>query len=341
MKKNHFARIAVAGAALALALTGCTSNASAPTDKPAASGEAAEFAPFNRIELIAPAAPGSGWDQTARAVQNALQTEKLATSIEVTNEAGASGTVALAKVAPKKGQKDLLITSGLAMMSGIITNDTPVTLDDLTPIARLIGENEVIVVPKDSPYKTIDDLFAAIKQDPKSVPIAGGSAGSADHLFIGLLGQHYDVKPADINYVPYSGGGEASTALLGNKVSAGIAGLSEFSAQIESGEFRGLLISSLENETGLEFAATVSDVDPSLEFANWRSIMAPGEISDDLKAQYITAFDKMHESATWATALESNGWVDTYLSGDEFGAWLTDENKRVEGVLVDLGLATK
>lgn len=343
MKKNRLARIALAGAALALALTGCSSAGSpgGSGSDSAATGDAAEFTPLKRLELIAPAAPGSGWDQTARAVQGSMQADKLASSVEVTNVPGASGTVALAQVAPKQGTKDLLITSGLAMMSGIITNGTPVSLDDLTPIARLIGENEVIVVPADSPYKNADDLFAAIKKDPKSVPIAGGSAGSADHLYLGLLAQHYGVKPADLNYVPYSGGGEATTALLGNKVSAGIAGLSEFSAQIEAGKFRGLIISSLKNETALEFAQTSGDLDAGLEFANWRSVMAPGGIDDALKQQYLTAFDKMHESDSWKKALETNGWVDFYLSGDEFGSWLTEENTRVKGVLGDLGLAAE
>lgn len=341
VKNSRFARIAVIGAALALTLTACTGTAT-NNDKPAGGTEApVEFEAFNRLEVIAPAAPGSGWDQTARAVQASLQTEGLAKSVEVTNVAGASGTVALAQVAPKQGAKDLLMASGLAMMSGIISNGTPVSLDDLTPIARLIGENEVIVVPADSPYQSIDDLFAAIKKDPKSVPIAGGSAGSADHLFIGLLAQHYGVKPADVNYVPYSGGGEASTALLGNVVQAGIAGYSEFAAQIDSGDFRGLLISSETNTTDLEFAATAGDIDKSLVFANWRSIMAPGGISDELKAQYLEAFDQLHASDSWKQAMQTNGWEDLYLSGDEFGDWLTTENTRVESVLVDLGLATK
>ena len=153
-----------------------------------------DFKPLSRIEIIAPAAPGSGWDQTARAVQEAMKADGLARSVEVKNVPGASGTVALAQVAPQKGKSDLLIASGLAMMSGIITNGTNVTLDDLTPVARVVGEYEVIVVPKNVPYNNADELFAAIKADPKSVAIAGGSAGSADQIFIGLMAQHYGVS---------------------------------------------------------------------------------------------------------------------------------------------------
>lgn len=337
MKISTFARAAAVGTVLLLALTACSSP---QADKSAsADAGATAFVPLTRLELIAPAAPGSGWDQTARATQGALQTDELAKTVTVNNVPGASGTVALAQVAPKKGQKDLLIMSGLAMMSGVVTNGTAVSLDDLTPIARLVGEHEAIVVPKGSPFANADDLFAAIKKDPKSVAIAGGSAGSADHLFIGLLAQHYGVKPSDVNYVPYSGGGEATTALLGGKVQAGIAGTGEFAAQIESGELTGLLVSSLKNDGSLTFAQAAGEIDPKLEFANWRSIMAPGGIDAKLRAQYLAAIEKMHAGDAWKAELTKNEWLDNYIAGDEFAGWLKTENTRVQSVLKDLGLA--
>lgn len=337
MKISTIAKAAAVGTAVLLAVTACSS----PKAEGGATADpgAAEFVPLTRVELIAPAAPGSGWDQTARATQGALQADELAKTVTVNNVPGASGTVALAQVAPKQGQKDLLIMSGLAMMSGVVTNGTTVSLDDLTPLARLVGEHEAIVVPKGSPYTNIDELFAAIKKDPKSVAIAGGSAGSADHLFIGLLAQHYGVKPADVNYVPYSGGGEATTALLGGKVQAGIAGTGEFAAQITSGDLTGLLVSSLKNDGELKFVQAAGEIDPTLEFANWRSIMAPGGIDAKLSAQYLAALDKMHEGDAWKAELTKNGWIDNYIAGDEFASWLKDENTRVASVLKDLGLA--
>jgi putative tricarboxylic transport membrane protein len=328
-------RLITAAVAAALALAACGGT----TESGGGGQTAAEFKPLSRIEIIAPAAPGSGWDQTARAVQEAMKADDLARSVEVKNVPGASGTVALAQVAPQKGKSDLLIASGLAMMSGIITNGTAVTLDDLTPIARIVGEYEVIVVPKDVPFNTADELFAAIKANPKSVAIAGGSAGSADHIFIGLLAQHYGVKPADVNYVPYSGGGEATTALLGAKVQAGVAGLNEFAEQIKNGNLKGLLVSSTDQVEGVTFAQTSAQIDPNLEFQNWRSIMAPGGIADDLKTQYVEAMTRMHDSSAWSDAVKKNDWNDNFLAGDEFAAWLKEENARVQTVLTDLGLA--
>ena len=90
------------------------------------------------------------------------------------------------------------------------------TLDDVTPIARLTGEFEAIVVPAASPFQKLADLVAALKADPAKVPVAGGSAGGTDHILFGLIAKPAGVDPTTISYVPFSGGGEALAALLGN-----------------------------------------------------------------------------------------------------------------------------
>lgn len=329
--------------ALLLTLTACGGSTTADDDAPANGGtsgsDTSEFEALSRLDIVAPAAPGSGWDQTARAMAEALQAESLAETVTVTNVPGASGTVALAQVSSEQGQEEIWIASGLAMMTGVITNTTGVTLDDLTPIARVMAEYEMIVVPAESEFETLDDLLAAIEADPAGVPIAGGSAGSADQLFIGLLAEEIGVEPSDVNYVPFSGGGEATTALLGNQVAAGISGTGEFQAQVAAGELRGLVVSSLEPVSSVPDVPTLTDAGfDDLEFFNWRSVMAPNGLPDEVVEQYITAADAMHESQTWQDTLTTNAWSDVYLSGDEFGTWLDEENARVVGVLESLGL---
>ncbi|MGW4028747.1 Bug family tripartite tricarboxylate transporter substrate binding protein [Streptomyces sp. NPDC004838] len=327
-------RIAAAVAAAALALSACGGGSSGDD---AQTGE--QFKALDRIEIIAPAAPGSGWDQVARASQDVLRSTGLAKSAEVKNVPGDSGTVALAQVAPQKDKEDLWIASGLAMMGGVISNGTSTKLDDLTPLARLMGEYEVIVTPEGSPYKSVEELFAAIEKNPKSVTIAGGSLGSADHIFVGLLARTFGVRPADINYVPYSGGGEAAKAVLSGKVQAGVSGLSEFASHIQEGKMTGLLVSSMEPVQGVQFAQTAADVDQALEFQNWRSMMGPGGMDGSLKARHIEALKRMQESQPWKDIAKKNGWNDNYLAGDEFEEWLKVENTRVQGVLEELGLS--
>src|ERR1044072_8869837 len=94
--------------------------------------------------IMAPAAPGGGWDQTARTMQMALQTEKISSKVQVMNVPGAGGTIGIAQFASQqKGNPNQLMVGGYVMVGAILTNKSPVTLKDVTPIARLTGEYEV------------------------------------------------------------------------------------------------------------------------------------------------------------------------------------------------------
>lgn len=101
--------------------------------------------------IIAPANPGGGWDQTARSLQTVMQQEGISGKVQVQNVPGAGGTIGLAQFASQqKGKGDALIVGGYVMVGAILTNKSPVTLKDVTPIARLTGEYEAIVVPSSS-----------------------------------------------------------------------------------------------------------------------------------------------------------------------------------------------
>ena len=187
----------------------------------------------NDYKIMAPAGPGGGWDITARSMQMALQESGISKNVQVTNVNGAGGSIGLAQfVSQSKGDPQALIVGGYVMVGALITNNSPVTLDQVTPIAKLTGEQDVIVVPSASPFKTMQDLVAALKKDPGSVSWAGGSAGGMDHIITGMIAKAVGADPTKINYVAFSGGGEALAALLGGKVSSDISGYSEFAGQI-------------------------------------------------------------------------------------------------------------
>ena len=180
-------------------------------------------------KIMAPAAPGGGWDQTARSMQTALQDEKISSSVQVTNVPGAAGTIGLAQfVNQANGDASQLLVGGYVMVGGILTNNSPVTLEQVTPIARLTGEYEVVVVPAASDIKDMAGLIAKLKADPGPVSWGGGSAGGTDHIAVGLIAKASGVDPTKINYIAFSGGGEALAAILGNQVTAGISGYGEF-----------------------------------------------------------------------------------------------------------------
>jgi putative tricarboxylic transport membrane protein len=292
----------------------------------------------SELKIMAPAAPGGGWDQTARAMQQALTQAGIAKSVQVTNVPGAGGSIGIAQlVNSAKGDGSQLMVMGYVMVGALITNKSPITLDQTTPIARLTAEYEAIVVPADSPIKSAKELAAAIKADPAKVTWAGGSAGGVDHIAVALFAKAAGADPTKINYIPFSGGGEALAAILGGKVTAGIAGYGEFESQIKAGKLRLIgLTTPADKATPEQPSLKAQGID--LEIANWRAVVAPPGLSPEQKAALSATIDKMVKSKEWQELLKAKGWDDAYLSGDAFAKQLTDDIGRTREVLIAVGL---
>ncbi|GAA5500820.1 hypothetical protein Dxin01_00545 [Deinococcus xinjiangensis] len=288
------------------------------------------------LRIMAPASPGGGWDQTSRAIQTVLQNQNIAKPVQVFNVPGAGGTIGLAQLYNAKGDGNQLMTMGLVMVGAILTNSSKVDLSRVTPIARLTGEYEVMVVPASSPYKNMKDFAAAWKAN-NGLAVAGGSAGGTDHMLVGLLAKSAGVDPKKMNYVPFSGGGETLAAVLGNQVAAAVAGYGEFEAQIKAGKLRAIGVSSAKRQANID-APTFKEQGYNVELANWRGIVAPPSISAADKAKLVAALDKMHESKEWQDTLKTRGWTDLYLSGSKYDIFLKTEANRAKGILKEIGL---
>ncbi|MBA3325279.1 MAG: tripartite tricarboxylate transporter substrate binding protein [Rhodobacteraceae bacterium] len=288
--------------------------------------------------IMAPAAPGGGWDQTARTMQAVLQDEGISGNVQVTNVPGAGGTIGLAQfVNQAAGDPEALIVGGYVMVGAILTNQSPVSLEMITPIARLTGESEAIVVPADSPIATLDDLVVALKADPGAVSWGGGSAGGADHIAAGLIAKAVGVDPTMINYIAFSGGGEALAAILGGQVTVGISGYGEFASQVEAGELRVLAVSGENRIEGVD-APTLQEAGVDVVLENWRMVGAAPDLTDEQKAAITADIEAMATSDSWQAALAERGWVDTYLAGDAFDTQLAADIESTSAILKDIGL---
>ena len=289
-------------------------------------------------KIMAPAAPGGGWDQTARSMQTALQDEKISGNVQVTNVPGAGGTIGLAQfVNQASGDPSQLIVGGYVMVGAILTNASPVTLEQVTPIARLTGEYEAIVVPAASDIKDMAGLVEKLKADPGAVSWGGGSAGGVDHITAGLIAKAVGVEPTKINYIAFSGGGEALAAILGGQVTVGISGYGEFASQIEAGALRIIGISSDERVEGID-APTFKEAGVDVSIQNWRMVAAAPGITDEQKAAVNADIEKMVMSDSWKKILADKGWANTYLAGDEFKAQLAKDIESTSAILKDIGL---
>lgn len=288
--------------------------------------------------IMAPAAPGGGWDQTARSLQQVMQSEGISGNVQVVNVPGAGGTIGLAQFASQqKGNPNALIVGGYVMVGAILTNQSPVTLADVTPIARLTGEYEAVVVPANSDIQNIGQLIEKLKADPGSVSWAGGSAGGVDHIGAGLIAKAAGVDPTKINYIAYSGGGEALAAILGGQVTVGISSYGEFQAQVAAGTLRLLAVSSAERIEGAD-APTLKESGLDVVLQNWRMVAAAPGLTDEQKAAVSADVEKLAKSAAWQETLKTKNWQDTYLAGAAFDEQLAKDKAATEAILKDIGL---
>jgi len=289
------------------------------------------------IEIMAPAAPGGGYDRTSRAFEQALEQEKLGTAT-VINVGGAGGAIGLAQfIRNRTGSDSAMIVGGFGMVASFATNKSKVTLADVTPVARLMSEYSVVVVPKDSPIKSLADLVAKLKENAGGVSWAGGSAGGTDHILAGSIAKASGVDPKQVNYVAFSGGGDALAAIIGGQVTAGLGGFSELADQIKSGTVRALAISAEKRVPGVDIP-TLKEQGIDATLSNWRGIAAPPGLTPAQRQAYLDLTDKVVKSKTWKDILKTNGWNDEYLAGDDFKKYIEAETTRVTEILTQLGL---
>jgi putative tricarboxylic transport membrane protein len=288
------------------------------------------------LKMMIPANPGGGWDQTGRSLAAAMQSAKLVSSVQFDNKGGAAGIIGLAQfVNSAKGDPHAVMMGGMVMVGGIILGKSAVNLSQVTPIARLTSEWEVIVVPAASPIKSMADLVKLLKENPGKVSWGGGSAGGTDHILAGLIARAVGVDPAKVNYVPYKGGGEAIAAILGGHVTAGVSGIGEFAEQVKAGKMRALAQSA---PTKVDGIPSLKEQGIDVELGNWRGIFGAPGITPQQRDALVKLVKDATDTPAWKATLDKLGWTPVFLGGDDYKKFIDEDTKRVSAIIESLGL---
>lgn len=287
------------------------------------------------MTIVAPAAAGGGWDGVARELQQAQKANGLINNVQVVNMPGAGGTIALGNVSVLNGQPNNLLVGGTGLLAATIQFDSAATLDDVTPLAVIVEEYDVIVVPADSPYRTLEDLVAAWKQDPKSVPWTGG--GSFDQLVVTDLALAAGIDPVDTTYISSDGGGEAIQALLNGTARAAAGGYPDNIDQIEAGRLRALALVAEEPIDGIDIP-TAAEQGYDITLSNWRMLAAPSGLdTDDIDALTELVVDSV-ATPEWQDAIDRYRWTERIITGDDLRVFLDDEETRIRALYEEMGL---
>ena len=293
---------------------------------------------LDRVKFMIGASPGGGYDQTGRGLGKAMMESGVARDVLYENKGGAGGTIGLAQfVSTAKGDANAMIVTGAVMVGAIVQSKPPVTLAQVTPIARLFYEYNVFVVPANSPIRTMKDVVELLKKDAGAVKWGGGSRGSVDHISIAQLAKLSGVDPTKINYVPFQGGGEASAAILGGHVTIGTSGWNEMAQYVKTGEVRALAVTSANRLPG-ENVPTLKELGIPLEVGNWRGVYGAPGLTVKQRMALIDAVVAATKQKSWTETLVKNDWFPALLTGDDFGKFVDDEHKRLEQAMRAVGL---
>ncbi|MCW5664256.1 MAG: tripartite tricarboxylate transporter substrate binding protein [Piscinibacter sp.] len=289
------------------------------------------------LKMMIPANPGGGWDTTGRALGKALQ-EAGAASVQYENKGGAAGAIGLAQFANgSKNDPNAMMVMGAVMLGGIITGKPPVSLSQVTPIARLTSEYNVFVLPANSPFKTMKDVIEQLKKDPGSVKWGGGSRGSTEHIAAAMIAREVGADPAKINYVAFRGGGEAVAAILGGNVSIGGSGYSEFAEYIAAGKMRAIGVTSDKRIKGID-VPTLKEQGVNVVIGNWRGVYGASGITPDQRKALTELVTKATKTKSWAEAMEKNGWTPAFMAGADFEKFVDDEFASLRAVMAKSGM---
>ena len=294
---------------------------------------------FESIFMFVPAAPGGGWDGTARAIEQACKTSDLVGSFQFENVGGSGGMVGLPRfINQHKGQANAVMVAGAVMIGAAISAKSPIGIQNTVPVAKLTEESGVVVVPANSPFKSFGELVAAFKADPKKVPVAGGSAGGTDHILLGLMLKAIGRNPREAAYVAFAGGGPANAAIIGGQVAAGISGYSEFEEQIKGGRMRALAVSGESRIPGVG-VPTLREQGMNVVSANWRGVFGAPGIQPAQRAALERLISSMRDTPAWKDILVKRRWADSFQAGSAFEKYVAQDVNDTVGVMKDLGLA--
>lgn len=278
------------------------------------------------LTLIAPAGAGGGWDTFQREQQQAMRVNKLVNNVQVVNIPGAAGTIGLGKLSTMDGQPNVLMVSGAGLVAGVEQTGSAVSHDDVTMLGRVVEEYDVVVVPADSPYQSLEELVDAWTKSPGKIAWTGG--GTFDQLVMTDLAITVGIEPSDLTYIPKSGGGEAVQALVTGTASAATSGYMDVADQIEAGRLRALGLAAPDRLDGVDIP-TLPEQGYDVTLANFRVVAAPAGITPEQKQDLVDLLSESTQTPEWRDAIDRNKWSDVFLTGPEFDTWFADQEAQI------------
>ncbi len=284
------------------------------------------------IRLMVAASSGTTVDTAARFVASPLA-ELLGTPVVVENRPGAGGALGSAAVAKAPADGHTLLMTGITHFSALYSGEAAATYDpiqDFKGVARACSAALALVVPADSPYKTFDDLLAAMRANPEGIDYASGGVGSTSHLCTAIMN---DLTGTRARHIPYKGNTQAVTDTAAGIVAFSCQGAGGVLPMIQAGRLRALVVTSPQRWDALPDVPTgVESGIPGFEVSSWMAVFAPARTPDPIVVQLSNALSKIVRSPEFEAFCASQSMYVDLMEYREFQASIPEEDKRWQRV---------
>jgi putative tricarboxylic transport membrane protein len=255
------------------------------------------------------------------------------------NRSGAGGAKGFAYMLDRRARSEsVLMVSSTPILVRTLRAEFQQNWRELTPVASMIGDYGALMVRSDAPWRSLHELVTTLRNTPESIKFAGGSnRGDLDHLILASSFQAFTIAPQRARYVPYGAGGQATLALLGGETAAMAATIGDAISYIQSGHIRALAVAAPQRLQALPDVPTFAELGYPLEFLNWRGFFAvPGLSATDL-ATYTQLLTALTKTQAWQDELHRHGWVQVFHPGEDFSAYLDDQEAQIAQLMRVLG----
>ena len=282
--------------------------------------------PNKNINLVVPFSAGGGTDAVARKLASIMEKD-LGKPVVIINKTGGAGAVGMTYGAKSKkdGYTVTMITREIISLP--IMKLSPVTYKDFELVSLVNLDPAIVLVEKDSKYKTFEDLIKDAKANPEKIKFA---STAKPNFYILAIEKEIGVK---FNHIPYNGAGEVIPALLGKHADFTLVGPGEAMGQIKSGQFRVLGVMADKRIESLGDIKTLKEMGYDISSGTWRGIAVPKGTDKKVVEILNNSINKAVKSKDFSEFMNKANYVIKYLEPREFEKFIIEDNRTIEKIL--------
>lgn len=272
---------------------------------------------------------GGGTDVAVRALVR-YASEFIGEEITVENRTGGAGAVGMTAITQAIPDGHTFGAVNFELLTFEPLGRAPITPNDFRMLMKLQASPSALTVRADSPWTTLDDFLTYARENPGAIDLAASPTGTSWNVAAGLLEEAAGI---DVNVVPFDGGAQAVTAILGGQVDATTVSAPEVIDHVRAGTLRILATMTEERLSLTPDVPTMKEAGLDIVFGSWTALAAPKDIPDDVYQRLSDALKAMYDDPRFQEFAETNGLVLDYVAGPEFADFLVTESESVKGIL--------